>query len=125
MESLLYIEDNQANAKLIQHVVKRYFDVSLAIRVDAESGIEYAIENLPSIILMDINLPGLNGFEALNLLRENPDTSHVPVFALSAAAMPSDVQNGLDAGFNRYITKPIDVPSLVAAIQDEIQPQAT
>jgi len=125
MKPLLYIEDNQANAKLIQHVVKRYFDFGLAIRIDAESGIEYAIENLPSIILMDINLPGLNGFDALSLLRENPDTAHVPVFALSAAAMPSDIQNGLDAGFNRYITKPIDVPALVAAIRDEMLPQAS
>ena len=66
---------------------------------------EYANENTPSIILMDINLPGLNGFDALSLLKENPRTANVPVFALSAAAMPSDIQNGLDAGFKRYITK--------------------
>lgn len=122
MEPLLYIEDNQANAKLIQHVVKRYFDFGMTVRIDAESGIEYANENTPSIILMDINLPGLNGFDALSLLKENPRTANVPVFALSAAAMPSDIQNGLDAGFKRYITKPIDVPALVAAIKDEIHP---
>ena len=66
---------------------------------------------------MDINLPGLNGFDALGLLRENPDTAHVPVFALSAAAMPSDIQNGLDAGFNRYITKPIDLKQFIKVVK--------
>jgi CheY-like chemotaxis protein len=76
---------------------------------DGDLGIQLARTNLPDVILMDINLPGISGIEAMKLLREDPATRHIPVVALSANAMPGDIQKGLLAGFFRYLTKPIKV----------------
>ena len=72
-------------------------------------GIEVARTSQPNVILMDINLPGMSGIEALKVLREDPATAHIPVVALSANAMPRDIETGLEAGFFRYLTKPIKV----------------
>ena len=71
---------------------------------------------LPELILMDINLPGINGFAALKILRKDPATAHIPVLALSANAMPRDIEKGLEAGFLRYLTKPINVIELMEAL---------
>ncbi|MBW8305402.1 MAG: response regulator, partial [Thiobacillus sp.] len=70
----------------------------------------------PEVILMDINLPGLSGIQALKLLREDPATAHIPVLAISANAMPRDIQKGLEAGFFRYLTKPIKVSEFMNAL---------
>jgi len=72
--------------------------------------------NLPDVILMDINLPGISGFEALKMLQENPLTGHIPVIAVSANAMPRDIKKGMEAGFFRYITKPIRVDELMTTL---------
>ena len=72
-------------------------------------GIQIARDSLPEVILMDINLPGLSGLDALKILRDDPVTAHIPVVALSANAMPRDIKKGLEAGFFRYLTKPINV----------------
>jgi CheY-like chemotaxis protein len=76
---------------------------------DGDLGIQLARANQPEVILMDINLPGISGIEALKILREDPATAHIPVVALSANAMPRDIEKGLEAGFFRYLTKPIKV----------------
>ena len=76
---------------------------------DGNLGIQLARANQPEVILMDINLPGISGIEALRILREDPATAHIPVVALSANAMPRDIEKGLQAGFFRYLTKPIKV----------------
>jgi len=76
---------------------------------DGTRGIQLARANQPEVILMDINLPGISGIDALRILREDPDTAHIPVVALSANAMPRDIEKGLQAGFFRYLTKPIKV----------------
>ncbi len=76
---------------------------------DGNLGIELARTNQPEVILMDINLPGIGGIEALRILRADPATAHIPVVALSANAMPRDIEKGLQAGFFRYLTKPIKV----------------
>jgi CheY-like chemotaxis protein len=68
-----------------------------------------ALASLPDVVLMDINLPGISGIEALKILTDNPTTAHIPVVALSANAIPSDIEKGLEAGFFRYLTKPIKV----------------
>jgi CheY-like chemotaxis protein len=65
---------------------------------------------------MDINLPGINGFEAMKILRSDPETAHIPVIAISANAMPRDIERGIEAGFFRYITKPIKVDEFMAAL---------
>jgi CheY-like chemotaxis protein len=77
--------------------------------VNGTSGVELARARKPDVILMDINLPGISGAQALKILRDDPTTAHIPVVALSANAMPSDIKKGLEAGFFRYLPKPIKI----------------
>jgi CheY-like chemotaxis protein len=107
--TLLYVEDNPANLKLIEQLIARRPDMRLLTAGDGNLGIELARANLPQVILMDINLPGISGIEALRILRQDPATARIPVIALSANAMPRDIEKGLQAGFFRYLTKPIKV----------------
>jgi CheY-like chemotaxis protein/anti-sigma regulatory factor (Ser/Thr protein kinase) len=107
--TLLYVEDNPANLKLIEQLIARRPDMRLLSARDGNLGIELARTNQPEVILMDINLPGIGGIEALRILRADPATAHIPVVALSANAMPRDIEKGLQAGFFRYLTKPIKV----------------
>ena len=109
LRTLLYVEDNPANLMLVEDLIARRPDISLLIARDGIRGIEIARSSQPDVILMDINLPGINGIEALRILSTDPLTAHIPVVALSANAMPRDIQKGLDAGFFRYLTKPIKV----------------
>ncbi len=113
LKTLLYVEDNPANMKLVQTIIARYPDIKLLTAVNGLSGVEIARTALPDVILMDINLPGINGLQALNILRADATTAHIPVIALSANAMPMDIEKGLKAGFFRYITKPVKVGELV------------
>ena len=107
--TLLYIEDNPANLMLVEDLIARRTDIFLLTAIDGLDGIEIARAQKPDVILMDINLPGISGIKALNILHEDPETTHIPIVALSANAMPRDIQKGLDAGFFRYLTKPIRV----------------
>jgi PAS domain S-box-containing protein len=107
--TLLYVEDNPANMKLVEQLIARYPDIRLVTAVNGTLGIKLARATQPKVILMDINLPGISGIEALKILREDPATAHIPVVALSANVMPRDIAKGLEAGFFRYITKPIKV----------------
>jgi PAS domain S-box-containing protein len=109
LRTLLYVEDNPANLKLIEQLIARRPDIRLLAARDGNLGIELARAHRPDVILMDINLPGISGIEALRILREDPETAHIPVVALSANAMPRDIEKGLQAGFFRYLTKPIKV----------------
>ena len=84
--------------------------------IDGNLGIELARSDQPEVILMDINLPGISGIEALRILREDPATAHIPVVALSANAMPRDIEKGLQAGFFRYLTKPIKINEFMHAL---------
>ncbi|MDO8294260.1 MAG: PAS domain S-box protein [Gallionella sp.] len=116
LHTLLYVEDNPANMKLVEQLIARHPDMRLLTAMNGNSGIEMARASRPDVILMDINLPGINGFEALKILRSDPGTAHIPVIAVSANAMPLDVQRGLKAGFFRYITKPIKVNEFLEAL---------
>jgi PAS domain S-box-containing protein len=109
LRTLLCVEDNPANLMLIEQLVARRPDMRLLSARDGNLGIQLARDNQPEVILMDINLPGISGIEALKILREDPVTAHIPVVALSANAMPRDIEKGLQAGFFRYLTKPIKV----------------
>lgn len=114
--SLLYVEDNPANLALVEQLIARRSDLRLLTAVDAHLGIATAQSCKPDVILMDINLPGLSGFGALKILANDPLTAHIPVMALSANAMPRDIEKGLDAGFFRYLTKPIKVHEFMDAL---------
>ncbi len=107
--TLLYVEDNPANLMLVEDLMARRPDIRLLTARDAARGIEIARSALPDVILMDINLPGISGMKALKILSEDPATASIPVVALSANAIPRDIENGLEAGFFRYLTKPIKV----------------
>jgi len=114
--TLLYVEDNPANLKLIEKLVARRHDIRLLSAIDGTRGVELARTCQPDVILMDINLPGISGIDALKILREDKSTSHIPVVALSANAIPRDIQKGLEAGFFRYLTKPIKVADFTDAL---------
>jgi len=116
LHTLLYIEDNPANLILVEQIIARHADLKLLTTITGKAGVETAIVSQPDAILMDINLPDINGFDALKMLHINPATSHIPVMALSASAMPRDIKKGLEAGFFRYITKPIKVTEFLAAL---------
>jgi PAS domain S-box-containing protein len=115
--TLLYVEDNPANLKLIEQLIARRADIRLLTARDGILGIQLARTHRPDVILMDINLPGISGIEALKMLRDDPETTHMPVIALSANAMPRDIEKGLQAGFFRYLTKPIKVNEFMATLE--------
>jgi signal transduction histidine kinase/CheY-like chemotaxis protein len=113
---VLHVEDNPANLRLVREILDMRGDLRQMSAPDARLGIELARAHLPQLILMDVNLPGLSGLEALALLKSDPATARIPVIALTANAMAGDVSRGVAAGFFRYVTKPIDVARLNEAV---------
>jgi len=109
LRTVLYVEDNPANLMLVTKLLARRPDISLLSAKDGRSGVEMAQATRPDVILMDINLPGISGVMALRILAADPSTAQIPVIAISANAMPRDIEKGLKAGFFRYLTKPIKV----------------
>lgn len=107
--TLLCVEDNPANLLLVEKLMERRPDIRLLVAKDGIRGVEMARAARPDVILMDINLPGISGLIALGILADDPKTAGIPVIALSANAMPADIEKGLTAGFFRYLTKPIKV----------------
>lgn len=112
-KTILYIEDNPSNLKLVKVIISSYTPHSLLSAPDATSGLVLAEAQQPDMILMDINLPGLDGFEALKKIQTSESLQHIPVVAISANAMKGDIKKGQDAGFKDYLTKPIDVKELL------------
>ena len=119
--TLLYVEDNPANLMLVEDLIARRPDIRLVSARDGARGIEMAHTEKPAVILMDINLPGISGIEALRVLVTDRATAHIPVIALSANAMPRDIEKGLEAGFFRYLTKPIKVNEFMATLDIALQ----
>ena len=113
---VLYIEDNPANLKLIEQLIARRHDLRLLTAQNAKDGISLARGYQPDVILMDINLPGISGIEAMKLIRLDPSTAHIPIVALSANAIPNDIAKGLEGGFYRYLTKPIKVNEFIEVL---------
>jgi len=103
--TVLYIEDNPANLRLLQKIISTHTHLLLLDACTAEQGLDIARERHPDLILLDINLPGMNGFEALRQLQDDPVTADIPVIAISANAMELDIKKGLNAGFTDYLTK--------------------
>jgi PAS domain S-box-containing protein len=116
LRTLLYVEDNPANLELVEQLIARRPDLRLLSAADGNLGVEFALAYQPEVILMDINLPGISGIEALKILRADPSTAHIPILALSANAVPRDIEKGLEAGFFSYLTKPIKVDQFMEAL---------
>lgn len=121
LRTLLYVEDNPANLKLVEQLIARRPSLRLLTAVDGNQGIQLARAHQPEMILMDINLPGISGIEALHILRDDPATAHIPIVALSANAMPRDIAKGLEAGFFSYLTKPIRVRAFMEALDAALE----
>jgi PAS domain S-box-containing protein len=116
LRTVLYVEDNPANLELVEQLIARRPELKLLTAIDADLGIELARTYLPDVILMDINLPGMSGYGALAVLRADDTTNHIPVMALSANAIPRNIEKGIAAGFFRYLTKPINIPEFMDAL---------
>ena len=125
IRTVLCIEDNPANLMLVEQLIARRPDLRLLSARDGQSGVEIARTALPDVILMDINLPVVNGIQALKVLAREPATAGIPVIALSANAMPRDIEKGLEVGFFSYLTKPIKVDVFMAAVDAALQVHAT
>lgn len=123
VKTVLYVEDNPANLRLIEKIVERNPDIRMLSAPNAEMGIELARQKHPDLILMDLNLPGMDGYEALSCLRKYPETRDITVIALSAAAMPRDIERGILAGFKRYLTKPVQLDELREVLTLELGEQ--
>ncbi len=113
--TILYVEDNPANMELVAAILSRH-NVKLLQAPDASLGIELTKAHKPDLILMDINLPGIDGYEALNIIKTDPSIDAIPVIALSADSMASDIKKGLSAGFTEYISKPIEIKSFLDTV---------
>jgi CheY-like chemotaxis protein len=116
--TVVYIEDNPANVAFMEQLLGEFERVQLLTAPSAELGIELVRRVRPNVVIMDINLPGMSGFDATRRLREWPETRGIPVIGLSAAAMPRDRKQAEEAGLYRYLTKPVDVDALVAVLEE-------
>lgn len=114
--TLLYVEDNPANLELIEQLIARRTDLRMLSAADGNLGIEFARAHQPDVILMDINLPGISGIEAMKILRADPLTAHIPIIAVSANALPRDIKMCLALGFFDYLTKPIMLNEFVRTL---------
>ena len=121
LRTLLYVEDNPANLELVEQLIARRPELHLLTAADGSLGIEFARVYQPEMILMDINLPGISGLEAMKILRADPVTAHIPIIALSANAVPRDIERALEAGFFDYLTKPIKVDRFMDALDAALQ----
>lgn len=113
---LLYIEDNEDSLLLMQHVIRKLADCDLLCAYTAKEGIKIAQKLQPDLIFMDLNLPGMGGLEALAKFKANDATAHITVVALTADAMPEQVESGLRAGFVAYLCKPVEFKDLTDII---------
>ena len=118
--TVLYIEDNPANLRLVSKALNQVSHIHMLSAHEPSLGLELAAEHNPDLILLDINLPGMDGFEVLRQLRQQEATRDTTVIAITSNAMPGDIERGLEAGFDDYITKPIDVKVLLQAVDSAL-----
>lgn len=118
--TLLYVEDNPANMMLVEHIMEGRPDVRLLSAHDGHAAIAMARALLPEVILMDIKLPGISGIEVMKILRQDAATAHIPIVALSANAMLHDKELGMEAGFFRYLTKPINFSEFMITLDEAL-----
>jgi len=122
--TVLYVDDDPVNLKLLEQVFATLPHLRLVTAPTPGLGLDLARLRRPDLILLDINLPGMDGCEVLARLRADPQTRPIPVAAVTALAMARDIERGLEAGFNAYLTKPIDIPLLLETVRSLIQPPA-
>ncbi|MCD6073231.1 MAG: multi-sensor hybrid histidine kinase [Rhodospirillales bacterium] len=119
-QRILYVEDNASNLQLMEELLGTIGNFTMTSAANGPLALDMVREEPPDLILLDINLPEMDGFEVLRRLQGDPDTKDIPVIAVTAAAMPAEVERGLSAGFKEYITKPIDIANVLRAIERQI-----
>jgi two-component system cell cycle response regulator DivK len=117
---ILIVEDNEMNRDMLSRRLERK-GYSITMAVDGGAGVEKAIAEIPNLILMDMSLPVLDGWEATRRVKANPQTRHIPVIALTAHAMTGDRDKAIQAGCDDYDTKPIDLPRLLSKIVTQLE----
>ena len=124
MSLILIVEDNEKNMKLVRDILqaKGYETVEA---ITGEEGVKLAAEKMPDLVLMDIQLPGMNGIEALKVLRADPATAKIPIVAITASVMQQDKQQVVDSGFDGFIEKPINLREFLATVQSALKPAGT
>lgn len=120
LRTLLYMEDNPANLMLVEQIIREYPHLRIFSAVDDGLSIALAYADLLDVILIDVNMPGMDGYKTLDILRKNPGTANIPVIALSANITQNEIKQGLEAGFFRYITKPIKINEFKLALLDAL-----
>lgn len=118
--SLLYAEDNPSNMELMRNIVETLDRVRLIEAIDGASAIALARQHRPDVVVLDLNLPDINGYEVLQALKNIEEFAATQFIALSASVMPSDLRRGLQAGFSRYLMKPIEINLLLIAIEEAL-----
>jgi CheY-like chemotaxis protein len=118
--TVLCVEDNPSSLKLVETIIERIPDTVMISAHTGELGVDLAEIHRPNVILMDIDLPGIDGFEALKRLKSSPATKHIPVIALTAKASRADRNRGMEAGFKIYLTKPINVEEVESAVKEHL-----
>lgn len=116
--TVLYVEDNPTNLRLMERILAADAGLRLLTAATGSHGIALARDRRPDLVVLDLNLPGMDGYEVLNELRRHPETHNIPAIALSAVAAPSETARGLAAGFSHYLTKPLDVKKFFEALQE-------
>jgi two-component system, cell cycle response regulator DivK len=122
-ETILIVEDNLVNRKLLLTVLRPH-GYRLLTALDGEEAVRIAGQEVPDLILMDLQLPKINGYEATQQLKEHQSTAHIPIIALTAHAMAKEQEQALQIGFNGYVTKPIDTrafPAYIRSFLDQIE----
>jgi PAS domain S-box-containing protein len=120
---VLCIDDNPVNLKLIAQMLRKRSNIELIAAHTPELGIELAVAHRPELILLDINMPGMNGYQVLEVLKADPRLAAIPVMAVTANAMPRDIEKGQEAGFIEYLTKPLDVSHFLNTIDNFLRTQ--
>lgn len=119
--TLLYVEDNPSNLSLMEGIVDCIPNLRMVSAHTAEIGLTMLQAQKPDLVLLDINLPGMDGFQAIREIRALDDIRHIPVFAISADAMSDSLEKGEKAGFDKYLTKPIDLPEFMTLLDDVLK----
>lgn len=117
---VLYIEDNSANIQLMGDIFSEFLEYELITVNNAKEGVVLVKKHLPDLVLMDINMDGMNGFQALEILKNDSETKSIPVIAISADTMPHQVEEGLEKGFADYLPKPFNIRDLIKKIQERL-----
>jgi CheY-like chemotaxis protein len=118
---VVYVEDNQSDITLMRHILERVRGTRLVAAEDPKLGYDLVCQLRPSLVLLDVNMPELDGYEILRLIRRNPATKSIPVLALTASGMARGVRRGLDAGFDDYLTKPLDIDKFLNVTREYLR----